>query len=296
MTNVRGVVSARSPIVTSVATDDARPASVAQRRQGPRFRYSRGLTELLLIASLYVFYSASRTIASNALAPAQARAAKLLDLEKVLGIAWEATVNQWFALDHALAVFGSYWYATTHYLVTAAVLVWLYRLGPEKYLPARRALVLATVLGLTAYLLIPTAPPRLFGGYVDILRLTSADGWWGGDASAPKGLGGLTNQLAAFPSLHSGWALWVAIVLWQHATIKVVRYLGWLYAATTAFVIIGTANHWVIDTITGWIVVGLGFLLVRHLPPQPIGVWHRVRFAHTLHRQPTRSGETPLDD
>ena len=55
--------------------------------------------------------------------------------------------------------------------------------------------------------MLPTAPPRLFGGYTDVLALTSADGWWGGDASAPKGLGGLTNQLAAFPSLHAGWAL-----------------------------------------------------------------------------------------
>lgn len=279
MTNVRSELSAPSPIVTSVATDDARVVAVAHRPRIGLFRYSRGLTELVLIGFLYVVYCLSRTIASSAFAPAHERAAKLLDFEKVIGIAWETTVNKWFALDHALAVFGSYWYATTHYLVTAGVLIWLYRQGPRKYLPARRALVLATVLGLTAYLLIPTAPPRLFGGYVDILRLTSADGWWGGDASAPKGLGGLTNQLAAFPSLHSGWALWVAIVLWQHATIKALRYLGWLYAATTAFVIVGTGNHWVIDSISGWLVVIVGFLLVRHLPSEPIGLWPKLRAA-----------------
>lgn len=258
--------------------------TVGETVHSPRFRFSRGLTELTLLGVLYVLYSASRTIASNAFAPAHHRAAKLLDVEKVLGIAWETTVNQWFALDHALAVFGSYWYATTHYIVTAGALVWLYRLGPAKYLPARRALVVATVLGLTAYLLIPTAPPRLFGGYVDVLQLTAGDGWWGGDASAPKGLGGLTNQLAAFPSLHAGWALWVAIILWQYSTVRVVRWLGWLYALTTAFVIVGTANHWVIDCITGWMVVGLGFLLVRHLPPEPIGLWHKLKAVRTAHR------------
>src|SRR5207342_655398 len=85
--------------------------------------------------------------------------------------------------------------------------------GRDIYVPARRALLVGTIVALVAYLLLPTAPPRLFGGYADVLALTSGDGWWGGDASAPKGLGGLTNQLAAFPSLHAGWALWVAMVV-----------------------------------------------------------------------------------
>lgn len=219
------------------------------------------------MGGLYVAYTASRTLASNAFAPARDRAAKLLDVEDVLGIAWEGTVNQWFAVDHALAVFGSFWYASTHYVVTLAMLIWLYVKGPRFYLPARRALIVATVLGLSAYLLMPTAPPRLFGGgYVDILNLTSADGWWGADASAPKGFGSWTNELAAFPSLHAGWALWAAIVLQRYAGWRIVKVLGWLYAATMAFVIVGTGNHWVLDAVTGWIVVLVGFLLVRWWP------------------------------
>ena len=117
------------------------------------------------------------------------------------------------SVTRGLSLFGSFWYATAHYVVTAVVLVWLYRRGADVYVPARRALLVGTIIALVAYLLLPTAPPRLFGGYADVLALTSGDGWWGGDASAPKGLGGLTNQLAAFPSLHAGWALWVAMVL-----------------------------------------------------------------------------------
>ena len=57
------------------------------------------------------------------------------------------------------------------------------------------------------------APPRMLPGYVDVLATTSVHGWWGSDASAPKGLGGLTNELAAMPSLHVGWALWCAWVV-----------------------------------------------------------------------------------
>jgi hypothetical protein len=215
------------------------------------------------MAFLYVAYSASRMLASDAFAPARARAAKLLDVEDALGIAWEATINQWFVVDHALAVFGSFWYASTHYIVTLGMLIWLYFSGPKMYLPARRALIVATLLGLAAYLLLPTAPPRLFGGYVDVLNLTSADGWWGADASAPKGLGSWTNELAAFPSLHAGWALWAAIVLQRYAKWRWVRLAGWLYAAVMAFVIVGTGNHWVLDAVTGWIVVLVGFVSVR---------------------------------
>ena len=87
--------------------------------------------------------------------------------------------------------------------------------------------------------------------------------------AAPRGLGGLTNELAAFPSLHAGWSLWVALALQLYATRHWVRVLGWLYALGTAFVIVGTGNHWVIDAIVGWMVILVGWALaeaVGHLP------------------------------
>ena len=166
-----------------------------------------------MLLALYVAYSGTRLFANDALAPAVDRAHALVDVERVLGLHWEHQVNRLFVDVDVLGLLGSYWYATAHYVVTAVVLVWLYRRGPTSYLPARRALLLATVLGLALYLLLPMAPPRLSPGYVDVLGLHSADGWWGSEASAPRGLGGFTNQLAAFPSLHAGWALWVALAI-----------------------------------------------------------------------------------
>jgi hypothetical protein len=222
-------------------------------------RVRAGVVELVLILALYVAYSASRLFASDALRPARQRAAELLDLEQATHLAWEGTLNQWFVVSRGLSLFGSFWYATAHYVVTGVVLIWLYRQGRDRYVPARRALLIGTIIALVAYLLLPTAPPRLFGGYTDVLALTSADGWWGGDASAPKGLGGLTNQLAAFPSLHAGWAFWVAIVVQKHAKRRWVRSLGWVHAIVTGLVVIGTGNHWTADVFVGWLVIGLGF-------------------------------------
>lgn len=223
------------------------------------------MAELVLVLTLYVLYSASRLFADDALAPALARAQELLDVERLVGLHWEASLNQVFVELKVLGLLSSYWYATAHYVVTAAVLLWLYRRGAHCYVPARRALVAATLVGLALYLLLPTAPPRFVDGYVDVLSLHAADGWWGSDASAPKGLGGLTNQLAAFPSLHAGWALWVAIVVQLHARTPWGRALGWAHALVTAVVIVGTGNHWVLDAVAGWLVIGVGFLIAARL-------------------------------
>lgn len=223
----------------------------------------RGFRELALLVLLYVAYSASRLFADDAVAPAAERARDLVAVEQWLMLDFERTVNVWFATQDAVGLIASYWYATLHYIVTAAVLVWLYRRGWHAYQPARQALAIATVLGLVLYLLVPMAPPRLLPDYVDVLQLHSAAGWWGGEASAPRGLGSLTNQLAAFPSLHAGWALWVALVVRRNAGLPAVRALAWFYAAGTAVVIVGTGNHWVLDAVVGWVVVLVGWEIAR---------------------------------
>jgi hypothetical protein len=239
-------------------------------------RWARGVLELLLILALWVVYSFARLLANTDMEPALDRANDLLHVEHLLGISWEVTLNQLFTDHRVLGLAGSYWYATLHYVVTAAVLVWLWRLGADRYGPARRALVFGTLLGLLAYLCMPTAPPRFTSGYVDVLNLHAADGWWGADASAPRGLGGLTNELAAFPSLHAGWSLWVALALQVYASRKWIRVLGWAYAVGTAVVIVGTGNHWVIDALMGWLVILVGWVAAMTLGRIPLPLpWSR---------------------
>ncbi|MFC7492745.1 MULTISPECIES: phosphatase PAP2 family protein [unclassified Nocardioides] len=232
--------------------------------------WARGLLELALILGLWVLYSLARLLADTSMKPALDRANDLLHIEKLLGIEWEVPLNQLFSDYRVIGLVGSYWYATFHYIVTAGVLIWLWRLGTDRYGPARRALVIATLAGLVAYLFMPTAPPRFISGYVDVLSLHAADGWWGADASAPRGVGGLTNELAAFPSLHAGWALWVALALHVYATRKWVRVLGWVYAIGTGIVIVGTGNHWVIDALVGWMIVLLAWVVAMALGRVPL--------------------------
>ena len=216
-------------------------------------RVKRGAIELAFLAVLYVAYGASRLLASNDFAPARGHALDILTFEKSWRIDVESWLNDRFVQYDWLGVFGSYWYATTHYIVTIVVLIWIYWRSASEYVTARRSLVLATIVGLMFYLTMPTAPPRLIEGvYVDVLNFYSYAGWWGADASAPKGLGGMTNELAAFPSLHAGWSLWVLLVLIRAGVPQVVQGLGLAYAAMMATVIVGTGNHWVVDVVVGW--------------------------------------------
>jgi hypothetical protein len=223
----------------------------------------RGVREIALIGGLYIFYCVTRTFAEDGLGPAQDRAGDLYHLERVLHLDWEHSINAWFVTHDWAAVPACYWYAAAHYVVTLTVLVWLFRKGPAHYSPARWVLVVSCVIALACYLLLPTAPPRLFNGsYIDVLSLHSDVGWWGTDASAPKGMGQLTNELAAFPSLHAGWALWVALVVRRNTRNTWARGLAWVHAFITAAVVIGTGNHWILDVVLGWALVIVAMWLV----------------------------------
>ncbi|GAB6986272.1 phosphatase PAP2 family protein [Nocardioides pyridinolyticus] len=254
--------------------------------------WARAGLEALLILVLWILYSLARLVADTSMGPALGRSRELLHLEQGLGIHWEIPLNNIFVHHPPIGLIASYWYASLHYVVTLAILVWLWRLGADRYGPARRALVIGTFIGLLCYIAMPTAPPRFITGYVDVLSLHSADGWWGADASAPRGLGGLTNELAAFPSLHAGWALWVALALQLYATRHGVRVLGWVYAVGTTVVIIGTGNHWVIDAVVGWLVILAAWVIAQALDRVPLG---RVPLDRLRRRRTPRERAEPQE-
>ena len=219
-------------------------------------RWGSGVRELALLAGLYGLYSLTRVLASDDVSAARARAQSLLDVEGALYLDVEAWLNGATSDLPWLAVPMSFWYAVLHYLVTPAVLGWLYLRRRSEYPRARNALVYTSILGLGCYLILPTAPPRLLGdsAYVDTLAMYAHVGWWGEHASAPSGLGHFTNELAAMPSLHVGWAIWVA---WAAGG----RLLPYLYPAGTVLVVVCTGNHWILDCVVGLVLTVAGIAL-----------------------------------
>ena len=213
-----------------------------------------GRRELGLLALLYLAYAASRVFASDLAAPARERAMRILSLEDLLLLDIERGVVSWFVVHDGVGLLSAYYYAIAHYLVTAVVLVSLFHSRKLLYPLARLTLVASTVIALVAYLVMPTAPPRLVG-FPDLMARHSDQGWWGAAASAPQGLGWMTNQLAAFPSMHAGWSLWVALAITAATTNRLLRTAGWAHVLLTAMVVVGTGNHWVVDVLAGWAVV-----------------------------------------
>jgi hypothetical protein len=243
-----------------------RPRRFAPRMVSHRGRRWAGARETLLLGLLLGAYSLVRLIAPDGPGDAAMRAVQILNLERATTLDVELPVIRAITSSPIAAMSASVWYASAHYVVTAGVLTALWFRAREKYRALRRVLVLATAAALVFYLVMPTAPPRLLAGaYPDVLAQTAGAGWWGSQGSAPRGLGGLTNQLAAFPSMHAGWALWVAVAAFVASRARVWRVLGVLHALVTAIVVVGTANHWVLDVLAGWVLVVLaaGVLLGR---------------------------------
>ena len=225
----------------------------APLRPSRRLRLPRGAwAELLAVVLLYVAYSAARTLVPADVDSARGNGAGLLHLERLLQLDVEAAANSWLSAHATVALLASYWYAALHYTVTPALLLLLRSRAPrETYRRLRNGLMAATMLAVVGYAAFPAMPPRLLGGYTDTLAQTSGQGWWGAEASAPRGMGGLTNQFAAMPSMHVGWAVWCALAAGVLLAGSRWRRLVWLYPLGTLVVVVATANHWVVDGVAG---------------------------------------------
>ena len=234
----------------------------------PTRRAGRWQLELLLVAFLYLAYDGSRLLVGGGAGDAVQDARRLFDLEQWLHLDPEHWLNSTFSSQQWLGIPADFAYATLHYLVTPAVLVWLWRRHREHYRRARTWLGATTVLALAGFVLFPAAPPRLMPagyGFTDTMAQHAAIGWWGGSASAPKGLGTMTNEFAAMPSLHVGWALWCGLMLFRHSQDRTIRTLALLYPVVITLVVLGTGNHYLFDCLAGALVLGVGAVLAGPL-------------------------------
>ncbi|ARZ69983.1 phosphatase PAP2 family protein [Streptomyces sp. HU2014] len=246
----------------------------------PLGKRPRWWTELPLIAVVYAVYSAGRLLVRGNVQPAIDHGLAILDLEKTFRINFEHPLNRLFTEHASLGIPADFAYASLHYILTPAILVWAFRRRPRDYRFLRSWLMISTLIGLIGFTLLPTCPPRLLDdtyGFVDTMAQYGSYGWWGGEASAPRGLGGMTNQYAAMPSLHVGWALWCGVVMWRYGRTTWAKIAGVVYPAAITLIVMGTANHYFLDAVAGAAVMGVGLLLAK--PAVRLADRVRERFA-----------------
>ncbi|MFC7221137.1 phosphatase PAP2 family protein [Streptomyces polyrhachis] len=212
--------------------------------------------EIMLIAVCYWTYSLIRNAVPEHEAAALRHAAWIWSFQQKLGLAFEESVNHAVNGVTWLVVSMNYYYATLHFVVTMGVLVWLYRRQPGRYAATRFVLFATTGVALFGYYFYPLAPPRLMHG-VDFIDTVRVHETWGSMASG--NLANVSNQYAAMPSMHIGWALWCGVVIAMLAKRPWVRVLGALYPLVTLFVIVGTANHFWLDALGGAVCLAFGF-------------------------------------
>jgi hypothetical protein len=255
---------------------DAPPTlQVTPHQRGWAWTAIRGMREIILVVSVYSLYDVSRFLVKGDHDGAVHHGLAILRFERDLHLDPEHALNKLFSAHLLLALPADYMYATLHYVVTPIVLIWMWRRHSSSYSSARSVLLVATVLGLVGFSLLPVAPPRLLPGFIDTMAREAHYGWWGKDASAPRGFGGDTNQYAALPSLHVGWALWSGWLLIRHASRRLVRILGALYPMVISVVVIGTANHYLLDVAAGFAVLGVSWLLVQLVASLQLTPWRR---------------------
>jgi hypothetical protein len=223
-------------------------------------RPPRWWQEIGFIAVVYYLYSLVRNAVPSHESGAYHRAADVLALERRLHLNIELSLNHFVASQPWLAYICDYYYATLHFIVTIGVLVWLYAKHPLRYRAMRSVLIITNLVALVGFWFISVAPPRLLPHYVDtVVRFHT----WGSLAS--PGLAKESNQFAAMPSLHIGWSLWCALAVVTLAKRRWVRVLGALYPLATFFVIVGTANHFVLDAVGGAATLCLAVAIQRLL-------------------------------
>lgn len=244
------------------------------------------LFELALIAGVYGAYSVVRNwFGSARVAPNVAldNAITVIRAERSLGIYNEPAVQGLFIDSTAFIQFWNLYYGLFHFLVTTCVLIWAFVGLGERFAWWRSVLLSTTVAALVGYAWFPLMPPRLlaacgtYGGCVDPRggdSLSSADidyvdtvteigGIWSFESDVIESV---TNQYAAMPSLHVGWALWVVLVAWAARGADGPRWaargLALAHLSATIFGIVVTANHYWLDVVGAIGVVGAGVGIV----------------------------------
>lgn len=172
-------------------------------------------------------------------------ARRVVELEARLGLHVEPEVQRallrYPRLVHGLNV----GYAVFNVTLTVGWLAYLHRRRDPAYHRLRRACLLAYVGAQPAFLLFPTAPPRVLEGFVDTLSEVS-----GVDIEHPL-LVRFYNPIAALPSLHVAFAVLTGAAIAERAGSPVVKAAAYSYAPLVSLVVIGTGNHYLADALTG---------------------------------------------
>src|SRR5881398_837637 len=206
-------------------------------------------------------YQAARGIADRNPPKAFDNGLKVIGFERHIHGLVELTFQRFVDSSHLLMSLASWTYWNSEFTVVGLALLWVYLRRHEAFVRFRNTILLANVIGLVGYVLLPTAPPRMFPdlGFADTL----AD--FGGLNHGSGLVEVVSNPYAAMPSLHAADAVIVGVVLFMVCRRPVFKALWLLWPLWVWFSVMATGNHFWLDVLAG-VVVALIALFVVYGP------------------------------
>jgi hypothetical protein len=227
-------------------------AGVAVR--GTRRRWLAGVgtfaRELAIVLVLYAMWRVVGTIALVKVDGAVKAGQHIWDVERVMGLPNERSLQNLFLKNDALIQFCNVYYASVHIPSMLIFLPWLFFWKRPLY-PQVRNVIALTTLSCLAIQLIPVAPPRLVPG----LHVQDTPALFGQTVYPSLGKNG-PAQLSAMPSVHVAWAVIIGVAI----VIACSGWWRWLFLAhpvLTMLVVVVTGNHYWLDGVVAVAVLAL---------------------------------------
>ena len=187
---------------------------------------------------------------------------RVADVEHRLTGLWELSIQSFVGSSVLLrqATALTYWHS--QFTVLGLVLLWVYLRRNEYFVRLRNTLLLANVIGLVGFVLVPTAPPRMFPelGFVDTLANFGINH----DSAIVRAD---ANPYAAMPSLHAADSLIIGVGLFLIVRTPWAKVLWLMWPIWVWFSVMATGNHFWLDIVGGIVVAAIAGAVVnrRHL-------------------------------
>ncbi|MQC17038.1 MAG: PAP2 family protein [Chloroflexi bacterium] len=208
------------------------------------------LVEIGLVAFGFLCYFLVRGAVVDRTGEALANARTILAAQKSAGLLFEPALNAWaLAAEWRVDFFNTVYFWLGFPLIIAVGLLLFVR-SRFHYTLLRDSLLISGALALVMYVSFPVAPPRFLPewGFVDTL------GEFANLSYQAQSMAPFVNPYAAVPSLHVGWAVILAFVVFMWTKNRLARIGVSLVLVAQTIAVMATANHYLFDALVGTVV------------------------------------------
>ncbi len=215
-----------------------------------------------VVVALYALWQLAGNLSAGGFNGALAHAWWIWHAERDLRLPSELTVQHLLLPHPLLSQVANLYYATMHFGMLIAMLIWLFARHRDGYPAVRNAMAASTAICLLISF-VPVAPPRMLTplGFIDL------PAQYGQSVYLALGSAAGADQLSAMPSVHVAWAVLVAWAVITRSASRW-RWLILLHVLATVFAVVATGNHFWADGVVAAAVVALVLSVKMLLPPQ----------------------------